>query len=384
MLAALLDAPTGVHTKHCGLGFVLALFVICLLSPSAALAWGYQGHRVVGSIATELLNDNAKAKVKEILNPPGSRDPSPGNHEFDLRKAGPWADCVKAVAKNPDGTFKYKLNDLHPEYELPCIPFRDERAAMEDYASRNWSTCLYPADPAKPQLGCHNTFHFDDVALQRGSFDRTYQGTNEHDLLAAIGAMIAVLSDKPIPPPVPPSTFAFSIKGKREALLLLTHFIGDLHQPLHVGSVYLDNNGMPVDPDLAHQIDPATDTVGGNSIQDQNVNMHAEWDDIPFDLGDMSTRELMVTAKSVPAMAGPVEDWPAAWATDTILVARNAFAGMSFTFNPPVPPDTKLQWLVSYEDHTAYVWMMDQIKRRQLAKGGARLAQLLNAIWRSP
>jgi hypothetical protein len=383
MLAALLDAPTGVHTKHCGLGFVLALFVICLLSPSAALAWGYQGHRVVGSIATELLNDNAKAKVKEILNPPGSRDPSPGNHEFDLRKAGPWADCVKAVAKNPDGTFKYKLNDLHPEYELPCIPFRDERAAMEDYASRNWSTCLYPADPAKPQLGCHNTFHFDDVALQRGSFDRTYQGTNEHDLLAAIGAMIAVLSDKPIPPPVPPSTFAFSIKGKREALLL-THFIGDLHQPLHVGSVYLDNNGMPVDPDLAHQIDPATDTVGGNSIQDQNVNMHAEWDDIPFDLGDMSTRELMVTAKSVPAMAGPVEDWPAAWATDTILVARNAFAGMSFTFNPPVPPDTKLQWLVSYEDHTAYVWMMDQIKRRQLAKGGARLAQLLNAIWRSP
>jgi hypothetical protein len=112
--------------------------------------------------------------------------------------------------------------------------------------------------------------------------------------------------------------------------------------------------------------------------------MHAEWDDIPFDLGDMSTRELMATAKSVAAMAGPVEDWPAAWATDTILVARNAFAGMSFTFNPPVPPDTKLQWLVSYEDHTAYVWMMDQIKRRQLAKGGARLAQLLNAIWRSP
>jgi hypothetical protein len=48
---------------------------------------------------------------------------------------------------------------------------------------------------------------------------------------------------------------------------------------------------------------------------------------------------------------------------------------MSFAFNPPVPPDTKLQWLVSYEDHTAYVWMMDQIKRRQLAKGGARLAQ---------
>lgn len=367
------------------LGPLLALgFVVYLLNPSAASAWGYQGHRVVGSIATELLSDNAKAKVNEILNPPGSSDPSPGDHKFDLRKAGPWADCVKSVAKNPDGSFKYKPNDLHPEYELPCIPFRDERAAMEDYASRNWTTCFYPADPAGPQYGCHNTFHFDDVALQRGGFDRTYQGTNEHDLVAAIGAMIAVLSDKPIPPPVPPSTFAFSIKDKREALLLLTHFVGDLHQPLHVGSVYLDTDGKPVDPDLAHHVDPATDTVGGNSILDQNVNLHAEWDDIPFDLGDMWTNETKAAAKLVPGTPGPVEDWPAIWASDTILVARNAFAGMAFTYKAPTPQQPKIQWQISYEDHTAYVWMADQIKRRQLAKAGARLAQILNAIWRQP
>ena len=382
MPAALVDAPKGRRATRRGLNFVFAFgLVLFLLSPTTASAWGYQGHRVVGSIATELLSDNAKAQVKAILNPPGSRDPSPGNHEFDLRKAGPWADCVKSVAKNADGTFKYKINDLHPEYELPCIPFRDERAAMEDYVSRNWTTCLYPADPNGPQFGCHNTFHFDDVALQRGGFDRTYQGTNEHDLVAAIGAAIAVLSDKPIPPPVPPSSFAFSIKDKREALLLLTHFMGDLHQPLHVGSAYLDTNGQLVDPDLAHHIDPANDTIGGNAIQDQNVNMHAEWDDIPFDIGDSWTRELMATAKLVPARAGPVEDWPAAWASDTILVARSAFAGVTFTFKQSTPPDTKLVWLVSFEDHTAYLWQMDQIKRRQLAKGGARLAQILNAIW---
>jgi hypothetical protein len=28
-----------------------------------------------------------------------------------------------------------------------------------------------------------------------------------------------------------------------------------------------------------------------------------------------------------------------------------------------------------------YLRQMDEIKRQQLAKGGARLAQLLNAIW---
>jgi hypothetical protein len=34
----------------------------------------------------------------------------------------------------------------------------------------------------------------------------------------------------------------FSLKDQREALLLLTHYVGDLHQPLHVGAIYLDKN----------------------------------------------------------------------------------------------------------------------------------------------
>src|SRR4051812_32651797 len=103
MPAALVEVPEVRRAMRRGLSVVFAFgLVLYLISPTTASAWGYQGHRVVGSIATELLNDNAKAKVKEILNPPGSRDPSPGNHEFDLRKAGPWADCVKSVAKNTD------------------------------------------------------------------------------------------------------------------------------------------------------------------------------------------------------------------------------------------------------------------------------------------
>lgn len=100
--------------------------------------------------------------------------------------------------------------------------------------------------------------------LERSDFNRSYQGTNPHDLVATIGACIAVPQDKPIPP-----GFPFSIKDKREALLLPTHFIGDLHQPLHVGALYLDASGGLVDPDVAHQVDPANDTVGGNSIQDR-------------------------------------------------------------------------------------------------------------------
>ena len=339
--------------------------LLCLYSASA-FAWGYQGHRVVGSIAGQLLNDNAREQVRKILNEGAARDPK---RDLDLRKAGPWADCVKSVERRANGTYDYVVNPEHLEWEVPCTPFKSEaeRARMVDYAARNWSNCLYlPDGPDKPPGACHNTYHFEDVAIQRDHFDRSFQGTSDHDLVAAITAAIAVLRDEPAPPP-------FSIKDKKEALLMLTHFMGDLHQPLHVGAVYLDAGGRLVDPDIAHAIVPDTETVGGNAIQDQNVNLHSEWDDIPTDIGDAATRELLTEARSAPASQGPIENWPANWASDTIQIAHQAFDGLSFQRSQPLT--------VSFDDHTAYLWLADLIKRKQLAKGGARLAEILNTIW---
>jgi hypothetical protein len=333
-----------------------------LLHPAAALAWGYQGHEVVGSVADRLLKPNAKQQVRQILG-------------FDLRTVGPWADCVKSVVRHDDGTFHYEVDPNHLEFEVPCTSFssKEERARIVDYAKRNWFTCSYKPDGF--ERGCHNTFHFEDVAVQRNNFDRSFQGTNDHDAVAAISAAIAVLTDKPAPPP-------FSIKDKKEALFMLAHFMGDLHQPLHVGSVYLDANGHLVDPDVARQIDPATETIGGNAIQDQNVNLHHEWDDIPTDIGEAATKELLADASALPASEGPIEGWPAAWAADTILVSHDAFAGLNFRLtetHPGNPPSNT--WTVLFEDHVAYLRWQDAIKRKQLAKGGARLAELLNAIW---
>jgi hypothetical protein len=332
--------------------------VFGLLYPAVASAWGYQGHRVVGSIADQLLKPNAKQQLRQILG-------------FDLRTAGPWADCVKSVVRHDDGTFHYEVDPNHLEYEVPCTPFnsREERARIVDYARRNWFTCSYAPDGF--ERGCHNTFHFEDVAVQRNTFDRSFQGTNDHDAVAAIGAAIAVLTDRPAPPP-------FSIRDKKEALFMLAHFIGDLHQPLHVGSVYLDADGNLVDPDVAHRIDPATATIGGNAIQDQNVNLHQEWDDIPTDIGEAATRELLSDARALPASQGRIDNWPGAWASDTIQVSHDAFAGLNFRLIQTRPGNT---WSVAFDDHAAYLRRQDTIKRQQLAKGGARLAELLNAIW---
>jgi hypothetical protein len=346
------------------LRIVLALhFLFCLLYPTTSSAWGYQGHKVVGSIADRLLKPNAKQQVRQILGP-----------GLDLRFVAPWADCVRSVARHDDNTFHYEVDPDHLEYEVPCARFSstEERARIVDFAKRNWLVCSYKPDGF--ERGCQNTYHFEDVAQQRGRFDRTFKGTNDHDLVAVIGAAVAVLSDKPAPPP-------FSIKDKREALFLLAHFIGDLHQPLHVGAVYLDKAGALVDPDKAAEVDPTTETAGGNAIFDENINLHHEWDDIPTDIGEAATKELLDDANSLPANQGGLEGWPATWASDTILVSQQAFSGLKFNFVVPTPPSTRSKWTVSFDDHMAYLRSMDAIKRKQLAKGGARLAEILNAIW---
>jgi S1/P1 nuclease len=365
------------------------LYSLLALHASPARAWGYQGHEVVGSIADQLIADNANAKkqVHDILNGPLPSDAEVKDQkdlhvfrELTLQQAGPWADCVKSVAHHDGDRFKYELDPSHPEYETPCIPFNSalERARMEDYVKHNWhyedslhkDDCSY--HPQGFEQGCHNNYHFDDVAIQRPSYDRGDLGTSGHDVVGAINAMIAVLSDKT--PPLP-----FTIRDKKEALLLLTHFVGDLHQPLHVGAVYLDPQGALVDPDAAHAIDEKTETAGGNSISDENVNLHSEWDDIPFDIGLKATRELLDSARAVPADSTPIDGWAALWATDTVQVAHEAFKGLTFG------PKADGKWPVSYggpDKHIAYLHRMDEIKRQQLAKAGARLAEILNTIWK--
>jgi len=237
---------------------------------------------------------------------------------------------------------------------------------MEDYVRRNWSQCRYP--DTGPERGCHNTYHFDDVSEARNRFDRSYSGTNDHDLVAAITAAVAVLQDRTPQGP-------FSIADKKDALFMLAHFIGDLHQPLHVAAVYLNANGTRVDPDAHGKIDPATETVGGNDIYDGHIKLHAEWDAIPAGLGEEATAPLLDAAAGVPKSQGSIDQWPVQWASDTVQVGHRAFAGLRFAQTGP------LRWSVSFDDPDGYRADADQIKREQLAKAGARLAELLDAIW---
>src|SRR5437016_8657580 len=103
----------------------LCALVALFIASGQALAWGPEGHQVVGSIADQLLNNHAKQKVAEVL-------------AFELRVATNWADFARSVMRQSDGSSKYLVD---PRFEAPCTPLKSERAGMEDYVSRNWSNC---------------------------------------------------------------------------------------------------------------------------------------------------------------------------------------------------------------------------------------------------
>jgi quercetin dioxygenase-like cupin family protein len=344
--------PNAIVEAFMNLRIFGAAFLLLLAQGAHALAWHYQGHEVIGSIADQLLEPNAKQQVADLLG-------------FELRLAGPWADCARNV-HFVDGTFKY--SPATSEFEIPCNKIfeknPDEKARMEDYVSRNWSNCTFI-----PDHGCDDTYHFADVAIQHNEYSRSYVGTSNHDIVSAINAAIMVLRDQPPPSP-------FSIRDKREALLLLVHFVEDLHQPLHVGAIYLDRNGQPVNPEGG--LDSETETIGGNRIIDANNNFHSEWDDIPVAFGESASPDMVCAARAVAPTTAPIEGFAEIWASDTVVASHSAFFGLSFS--------GKLdngQWEVHFPDRAAYWSLQNLLKYDQLAKGGARLAQLLNAIWPS-
>lgn len=335
--------------------YLRTLILITLLSVNSngVFAWGHTGHEVVGAIADRLLTANAAKMVREVTG-------------ISLQSAAKWADCVKSVVPN-DGVFKYVPNS---KYYAACREFQSPKdiARMEEYVARNSDGCRKISDAEL----CHKQYHYADVAIQHDRYDRSYAGTSDHDVVSAIRAAIAVLQGKPAPPP-------FSIRDKREALLMLAHFVGDIHQPLHVGAVYLDSFGEPINPDLPDvNLDPKTKTRGGNSIGDGSTNLHAEWDAIPASIGPTKLSARMLDeARSVGMTPGAVSSWPVTWASDTLMVAHRAYGGITYKEDL----GKAKHWTAEFKDRKAYLKAKNRMQQEQLARAGARLAQVLNAIW---
>jgi hypothetical protein len=327
---------------------------VAALFASSAAPWGPEGHHTVGALADRLIaGSHAEVQVKALLD------------GLTLEQAAVWADCAKGV--DPAKDFAYTSAGKYPE----CAVFETPQgeAEMIDFVRRNDTNCpRVPGDES-----CHKQYHYSDEAVQRTHYHLGDVGTRPFDVIAAISATIHVLKGDPAPAP-------FDIKDKREALLLLSHYVGDVEQPLHVGAVYLDASGHVVDP--AHgEFDAATSTQGGNKVSTIRVatnrkseNFHATWDDIPAALqANQIDAAWLALARKVPASRGPIYGWSATWADGTLTQARAAVQGLAFG------PQQSGLWTVPLTGH--YDDAMAPIKKRQLTYGGARLAQTLQAIW---
>lgn len=254
-----------------------------------ALAWGPDGHHTVGAIADQLIaGSHAADQVNAILG------------GLTLQDAAVWADCAKGI--DPNKKCKYPSPGQYPEcamYETPAL-----EAEMVDFVRRNNDNCAQkPTEDICPQQ-----YHYSDVAIQRNAYARGLVGARDDDVVAAVAAATHVLKGNPAPAP-------FNIKSKREALLLLAQYVGDIHQPLHVGAIYVDANGKVVDPD-AGTFDPNTATRGANQIlvtskgAGAGQDLHATWDAVPASLKPSHIDSIWLTqARAVPTTAGDIFGW---------------------------------------------------------------------------
>ena len=333
------------------------------LTATPAFAWGEPGHELVGAVAQRTLEQANPAVAKQVASLLGS---------LTLAQATTWADCARDVHKTAQGTFTYETSKYTPQV-CQTDALKAEIPAMTDYARRNWNQCVYTA-----QEGCLGTYHFADVAYGHAAYDRAWVGTGPHDIVSVIDQAYALLHTGA-------ATGVATIASKREALLLIAHLVGDLHQPLHVGAVYLDANGRITDPDAAHL--PLTYcegakrvpcTTGGNSITvAKGKNLHATWDDIPETWSVDKDPDLVSGAMALPATPGAPEGWAAAWASESVVEAgRVAFAGLGYRFTGT---DKDPAWSVQFADTQAYAKAREAEQRQQITRAGARLAQILIA-----
>jgi len=328
---------------------VICCLVGLMVLSGQALGWGPDGHHTVGAIAERLIvGSNAATQVKMILG------------DISLQDASVWADCAKGVV--PESNYEYRPTHQYPEckvFETPAL-----EAEMIEFVRRNDTNC-----PRKPdEDSCHKQYHYADVSIAHDRYDPHFVGARNDDVVGAIAAAMRVLKGDPTPEP-------FNLKNKKEALLVLTHYVADLHQPLHVGASYLDSNGKLVNPDKG--FDRRTDTHGGNWIfvnGNPKRNLHQMWDDIPDNLKvSYVDTVLLDKAKAIPATSGQVFDWPKIWASETLMAAKQAFADIKFS------SQQNHHWAATLP--AGYGSKMNRIKEKQIVEAGARLAQVLQACW---
>jgi hypothetical protein len=172
--------------------------------------------------------------------------------------------------------------------------------------------------------------------MKKEDFMTALKAAPGKNLYTQIPAMMAELKDKSLP-----------LEQRRNALAFLVHFIGDLHQPLHVGR---------------------DEDQGGNKIVvywfGDKTNLHTLWDTKFIESQQYSYTEY---AKLLDIAD---EEKVKAWQNSSLEEWFWESHVMSDSIYDASPAEAKLGYKYNYQ----FQAMMNE----QLLKGGVRLAKLLN------
>lgn len=290
-----------------------------LTMPPALHAWGCEGHQIVAAIASGQLTPHARAEVDRLL----------------------------------------RNNPIDPSLKRFCKSKGLTR--MQDGAT--W------ADDVKKSNGTADE-HFIDIPRTDTSGDVAAACPSDQCITKAMNNNLDMLKSD-----------SSSDEEKADALRYLLHYAGDLHQPLHC----IDNNDR-----------------GGNCVQVKGVTasstakkaLHSVWD-TAFVQQVMNGRSVKTTAK---ALSGKFETDIGGWTSGDVEVDAWALethkAGEDVAYEklpgggPPAEPlakppidtcPTPAKPAIALD--AAYRKAATTTIAEQLARGGARLALILNSVW---
>lgn len=312
----------------------LAAAVLALALAAPAYPWGAEGHRAVALVAEQNLSPEARSHVAAIL---GSDD---------MASIASWMDELRSAY--------FHTGPLGSDPE--ALKFNAE----------------FPHN---------NEWHYVDLPLGTPAYDTDSPFANGHNVVHMIGEAVSVLEgggDKRI--------------TKREALCMIVHFVGDLHQPLHVGNGFFE---VGADGSVTLVSDPAAakglpNDKGGNADfygPDRFDELHAYWDtNLPDKVAGSKDASVIASLleKKVSQdgqgwkSAGDYHHWAEAWATESVAAARTAYSGIVFGAETPDPKGGIKSIKITFPPH--YDEVCVPIATERLAKAGYHLAELLNAI----
>jgi hypothetical protein len=295
-----------INNMKTSIASLLVVIASALIGVNPAFGWGQNGHRITAEIAQRNLHPQTAEAIELII---GTES---------LAEISTWPDDIRSVSSwdfSQPWHF-LSINDDKKWEDLERAPEGDVVSALEELER-------FLSNPAENSIVLRGT-------VKGKGADEGKQFKQQH------------------------------VIGKREALAFYVHFVGDIHQPLHVGR---------------------REDFGGNKIAvnwfGESTNIHTVWDESMIESTNLSFTELADFLDRVPAKTKAL--WSASayldWAKESKEVRHKVydFGKQKESYYLNIKQAPKIKYV--------YRYLTLPIIHQRLAQGGIRLSAKLDQIF---